>query len=281
MAGMEAGCHPVNGGDYAPGMPQGNAWPETSPFSQHRMEQVSNQNGLWQYDSDDHVNKKFIFSAEYLYAHGLRPGDRIIGDPNFNLTPVDPNLVTTTTGPPVFPIQSLGGLATNQNVFHDGFRLRYGYENPDESGLVLSGFVLFENDVNNGDRIQTQTAGNLQTLASIVVNNNGTGLAIPIDTRFYNQYTQQILGADADYYSMPFFTRPGFKLKMLYGLKYLQVSEQFLVQGTDSGLGYSIAGGTIAGPFVPHHESLPGRHRLLDEQQSGGAGAGVAVRCGR
>ena len=63
-----------------------------------------NQNGLWQYDSDDHVNKKFIFSAEYLYAHGLRPGDRIIGDPNFNGTPVDPNLVTTTIGPPVFSI---------------------------------------------------------------------------------------------------------------------------------------------------------------------------------
>ena len=83
------------------------------------------------------------------------------------------------------------------------------------------------------------------------MNNNGTGLAAPIDTRFYNQYTQQILGADADYCSMPFFTRPGFKVKMLYGLKYLQVSEQFLVQGTDSGLGYSIAGGTIAGPFIP------------------------------
>lgn len=247
--GYPGGPPPDFSGGYAPEMPT-NAWPDTSPFAQPRMSQVSNQTGLWQYDSDNHVNKKFIFSAEYLYAHGLRPGDRIIGDPNFNGTPVFPLLGPTTTGPPVFPVQSLGGLATNQNVFHDGFRLRYGYENPDESGLVLSGFILFENDVNNGGRIQNEVAGNLQPLASIIVNNNGTGAALPIDTRFYNQFTQQILGVDADYYSMPIFTRPGLKLKMLYGAKYLQVSEQFLVQGTDSGLGYDASTTPIAPPFT-------------------------------
>jgi len=247
--GYPGGMPPDFSGGYAPEMPT-NAWPETSPFSQPRMSQVSNQTGLWQYDSDNHVNKKFIFSAEYLYAHGLRPGDRIIGDPNFNGTSPLPQQAAAgpTTGPPLFPSFSLGQLATNENVFHDGFRLRYGYENPDESGLVLSGFILFENDVNNGGRIQNEVAGNLQTLASIPVNNNGIGAAIPIDTRFYNQYTQQILGVDADYYSMPIFTRPGFKLKMLYGAKYLQVSEQFLVQGTDSGLGYDLAGSPTIGP---------------------------------
>jgi hypothetical protein len=255
------GVGPANGGYAGAPVNPGNPWPETSPFNQHRMEQYLNNNGLWQYDSDDNVNIKRIFGVDYLYAHGLRPGDRFIGDPNFKGTPFLPATSTTTTSSSQYPSFSTGSLGTNDNVFHDGFRPYIGYENPDGSGLILSGFVLFENDVNNGNRIlneQLSTPPNPQTLASIPVNNNGVGLALPIDTRFYNQFTQQILGADADYYTMPFFSRPGFQLKMVYGAKYLQISEQFLVNGLDSGLGYTIptttstsGGSSIIGPFFP------------------------------
>jgi hypothetical protein len=250
------GTGPVDGA-YGPPINPGNPWPEVSPFSQHRMEQYLNNNGLWQYDSDDHVNKKRIFGVDYLFAHGLRQGDHFIGDPNFNGTLVLPD-VPLSTVPTPFPSFSTGTLGTNTNVFHNGFRPYYGYENPDGSGLILSGFVLFENDVNNSNRIPQEILGNTQLLASIPVDANGTGVALPIDTRVYNQFTQQILGADLDYYSMPFFSRTGFQLKMVYGAKYLQISEQFLVDGLDSGTGYTImatgssgSGSSSAATIVP------------------------------
>jgi hypothetical protein len=125
-------------------------------------------------------------------------------------------------------------------MFHNGMRMWYGYENPDDSGFLLSGFVLFENNESNKQFIGGEGTS-LQAIASIVVNNNdGTGIALPFDTRFFQQFTQEIMGADADYYFQPFYTRPAFKLKMLLGAKYLRISENFFVQGDDSGLGYGL-----------------------------------------
>jgi hypothetical protein len=229
----EPGMGPPHDGAYAPGMSSANAWPETSPFNQHRIEQVYNEAGLWTYDSDDNFRCKRMFALDYLYGHGAGPGAHLIGDPAFKNTPFDPDDVTIS----LFPSHNTN-LYSPQ--FHNGMRVWYGWEAPDDSGFLMSGFILFENSQSNKQFITNQQAGNLQPIASIVVNDGGTGVALPFDTRFFQQFTQEIMGADADYYFMPFLTRPNFKVKMLLGAKYLRFSESFYVQGNDSGLGYGL-----------------------------------------
>jgi hypothetical protein len=250
-SGYGAGMTPAAVAEgYPSGLPPTNAWPETSPFTQHRIEETYNEAGLWNYDSDDNFARSLYFSLDYLYGHGLREGVQFIGDPNFvgaSFMPVDPSL---------FPNQTTRSLGlTNLNPFHNGLLARYGFWNPDGSGAVLSGFVLFENTLSNARLVEQQAEGptNLQPLAAIIMNNNGQPVALPFDTRFFHSFTQEILGADADYYSSAFFTRPAFTLKMQYGVKYLRVSEQFFLQGDDSGLGYVVpaTGGQILPPFLP------------------------------
>jgi len=215
-------------------LPAQNAWPETSPFTQHRVEEHFNDRGLWQYEADDNFACRRIFSLEYLYGHGAKPGNHVIGDPNFRDLRFDPDDVAGV----LFPTQST---ALYGPLFHNGMRVRYGYENPDDSGMILSGFILFENSASNRQFQINQVLGNLQALASIPVSDGaGGGISLPFDTAFFQQFTQEIMGADWDYYFMPFFVRPAFKVKMLLGAKYLRMSESFLVRGSDSGLGYGL-----------------------------------------
>jgi hypothetical protein len=241
---------PPVGGAYAPGPEAQNAWPQTSPFTQHRMEATYNDGSLWNYESDDQFDCKRIFSLEYLYGHGAKTGNHFIGDPNFANLPVIPDDIGLTT----FHPQNTGLFGP---LFHNGMRVRYGYENPDDSGMILSGFILFENTESNRQFQINQVLGNLQTLASIIVSDGaGGGIALPYDTAFFQSFTQEILGADWDYYFMPFFVRPAFKVKMVMGAKYLRISEQFLVRASDSGQGYGVdlptgtAGPIFEGPFT-------------------------------
>src|SRR5262249_54364615 len=211
------------GGAEAAGPQAQNAWPQISPFNQHRMEATYNDAGLWQYESDDKFDCKRIFSLEYLYGHGAKPGNHFIGDPDFRFLPVIPDDIGQT----VFRPQNTGLFGP---LFHNGMRVRYGYENPDDSGMILSGFILFENTESNKQFQINQVLGNLQPLASIIVSDGaGGGIALPFDTAFHQAFTQEIMGADWDYYFMPFFTRSAFKVKMLLGAKYLRMSETFSV----------------------------------------------------
>src|SRR5262245_12697232 len=82
---------PPAGGYAGAGLPAQNAWPETSPFTQHRVEEHYNDRGLWQYEADDNFACRRIFSLEYLYGHGAKPGNHVIGDPNFRNLRFDPD----------------------------------------------------------------------------------------------------------------------------------------------------------------------------------------------
>lgn len=245
---FDPGPGPYSQTPYAPGMGAPEPWPQDTLYNQHRVQQTFNNGGLWEYQSDDNFARKWIFRADYLYGYGLKPGPHYIGsNGNHALTFLPGN-------PGPFPTQTTELFG---NVFHNGMKLWAGYDNPDGSGLMLSGFWLFENSVDNGLVSPHAISGQPSTLRAgwgIVVDNpDGTGTVLPFDTRFYQRFTQQIVGADADYYLAPFFERQSFQLRMLYGAKYLRVHEDFYVQGDNSGLTYGVtAGGTgITGPFVP------------------------------
>ncbi|HLJ10778.1 MAG TPA: BBP7 family outer membrane beta-barrel protein [Planctomycetaceae bacterium] len=222
-------------GAYGQGMPPGNAWPEPSPFSQHRLQETYNSGGLWNYNAADNFDRVWFATAEYLYGHGLKPGNHNIGSDDFHFQDF------FVGAPNVFRQQTTSLFG---NPFHNGVKARYGYENPDGSGLTLSGFWLFESSVDNGLVMPHAIANRIDTLtplASIVLENgDNTATNVPFDTRFFQKFTQEIGGADIDYYLAPFFTRQSFKLQLLYGAKYLRIHEDFVVQASDSGLGYLV-----------------------------------------
>ena len=245
----DGGGFPPGGGGFGPGgfdpgMTAPNAWPETSPYTQYPRQETFNSGGLWQYNASDDTKVKRFLTTEYLYGSGLKPGNHYIGS-------IQNHAIDQPGGPFGTQTTELFG-----NVFHNGIKSAIGYENADGSGLTASGFVLFQNSVDNGLVSPHAIAGQPGTLLPmwgiIVDNPNGTGLILPFDTRFFQKYQQEVIGADADFYLAPFFTRESFKLKMLFGAKYLRIHEDFYVQGDNSGLGYGVTPGSngITGPTI-------------------------------
>jgi hypothetical protein len=239
---QDAGQYPPDGGGAAP--PMGgygydpayaapNAWPETSPFSQHRLEETYNSGGLWQYDAKDDFAAKVYLGIDYLYGSGLKPGNHYIGSPQFQAVTFNPAF------PSFFPTQTTSLFG---NFFHNGIMGRLGFENPDGSGAQVSGFSLFESSLDNGLVSRHAIAGQISTLsplAGIIFDNgDGTSTATPYDTRFFQKFNQGIFGADADYYLSPFFQRNSFKVKMLFGAKYLRIHEDFTVVADGSNFGF-------------------------------------------
>ena len=263
---VQGGSGPPDGGDFAPGggpgpmgfdpaMTAPNAWPETSPYTQYPRQETFNSGGLWQYNANDDTTVKRFFTTEYLYGSGLKPGNHYIGSiQNHSLY--------------WFPGQYGGPFNTQTtelfgNFFHNGTKASTGFWNADGSGMTLSGFILFESSLDN-DLVSPHAIngqpGTLHPIWGIIVDNpNQTGTVLPFDTRFFQKFQQNIYGADADFYVAPFFERETFKLKLLFGAKYLQIHEDFYVQGDNSGLNYSVsAGSTVAtAPFGPLPILLP------------------------
>lgn len=238
--GYEGGFAPPPNGYFGPPAAPPNYWPQSSPFTQHRLEETYNDGNLWNYNTDDDFAVKHYFALDYLYGHGEKPGPHLVGNTNFANTQVFPGQ------PGLFPTPSTAN--TFSGPFHNGVMPRFGFENPDGSGIIVSGFYLVEHGDTFIEKAGTTGPG-VSPLASIIVDGGPTlgGIALPFDTRFFMKNTQSILGADADYYFAPFFTRNSFKMKMLFGAKYLRISEDMYIEGDDSGLGYTVQNPTGSG----------------------------------
>jgi hypothetical protein len=178
--------------------------------------------------------RQYYFSTELMLSWGLAPGDSLIGSEEFG------NLYFFPTAPNSFPHQRTGDF-TDQ--FHYGVRGRFGWDNPDDSGVMVSGFAVFERRQQRGPgRIfYGEDIYQLQPLASFPLNEGGgNGTVVPFDSAFAQRYDQSLWGGDIDAYLAPFFERPSFQMKLLFGAKYVQLSEQFNVMAGDSGLGYTV-----------------------------------------
>ncbi|MGQ0635262.1 MAG: hypothetical protein ACT4QC_11675 [Planctomycetaceae bacterium] len=183
--------------------------------------------------TDEEDSLRWYAAAEFLLAWGKSPGDNLIGAPQFN------NLYFFPDAPNSFPHQSTGEFG---DMLHYGARGRFGWDNPDDSGLQLSGFYVFQRGQQRGPgRIFFGTdIFQLQPLASIPLNDGGDGEVVPFDSMFAQQYNQDVYGGDIDVYLTPLLSRPSFLLRFLFGAKFLQVREQFRVLAGDSGLGYTV-----------------------------------------
>ncbi len=240
-----AGMPMDGGGDpyYMQGGYPPNAWPGVSPYSQHNMEGVYNDGGIWRYEANDD-ERKHVFSTEFLIVWGLRPGSHVIGDSAYSsLAPSGG--AGTTTGTTTTSGGSFRTYNSSQfsNLKHYGVKLRYGWENPDESGMILSGFWVAPNEAVKAPPAQFNRGFTTAPLASIAYRSNIFGQSIPnfglFDETFSQTYDQEVWGADLDAYAAPFFRRQSFKVAATLGVKYLRIGETYSIRGSGSSTGPS------------------------------------------
>lgn len=231
-------------GGYPP-----NAWPGVSPYTQHNMEGVYNEGGVWRYEANDD-ERKHVFSTEFLLVWGLRPGSHIIGDSQYtNVTYTRGTNSDRSRRDPSFPLQNSSQYS---NLTHYGVKLRYGWENPDESAIMLSGFFVAPNaadkDATGGPGRQRgrfrnlinpgqidPTASPRQGLASIAYSDAAIGNLALFDRTFTQTYDQEVWGTDVDGYFAPFFRRNSFRLAASLGAKWIRLSETYTIRGSSSG----------------------------------------------
>lgn len=160
---------------------------------------------------------------------------------------------------PVFQPQSTSKMTDTLSAA--GFRGTWGWWNPDKSGLQAQGFfvspstsTLFIGDprgfnadlYNNATFLQTELLTHLHAIAGIPLEGNDTdnnglpGVVMPFDIYYRLQLESQVGGANLDWYATPIFERTAFSIRPMYGARYLRVREQFMFDGADSGLGYTI-----------------------------------------
>ncbi len=186
------------------------------------------------------------FSTEYLLTWGKGPGDNLIGAGQYRNVPFFAGF------PKPFPQQSTGAF---DDQFHQGVLGRLGWDNEDGSGFQFSGFNVFARQQSQGPgRVFHGTDyGNLQTLASIPLDDGAGGTIVspqaPFDSAFVQTYNQRIFGGDIDAYFTPFLARPSTRLRFLWGAKYLNIRENFSVVAGESGLDYVVDLNT--GAIVP------------------------------
>lgn len=221
-------------GAYGPGGPP-STWPAISPYS-HNMEGYYNDAGIWSYSVNDE-RPRAVLGLDFLVVWGLKPGNNLIGSQISEFLP---------GAPTIFPAQRMSNF---DDLTHYGLRVRYGWENPDESAIMLSGFFAAQNSTTLGPNTThfnpvygpvTAPYG-IQPLASITFADDLLGPVQTLyDTSFQKTYDQEFWGADAEVRNSPFFRRSAFKMQMTYGVKYVRVSESMLIRATDSSLSYTV-----------------------------------------
>lgn len=223
-------------GGYPP-----NAWSGVSPYS-HQMEGVYNDGGIWRYEANDE-ERKHVFSSEFLIVWGLRPGSHIIGDSLYTNVTFSQGTNGSRDPSEAFPRQNSSAYS---NLKHYGLKLRYGWENPDESGVILSGFFVAPNEAIKGPgNFYNGQSNSLKPVASIAYDTAASGNLALFDESFSQTYDQEVWGADLDAYAAPFFKRNSFKLAATYGVKYLRINETYSIRGSGSNYAYTVVGNTI------------------------------------
>ncbi|MDB5391819.1 MAG: hypothetical protein JWM11_7465 [Planctomycetaceae bacterium] len=219
-------------------------WPQTSPYDTRVRDRTYRENGIWVNDSV-YGDRRYLFSVEYLRVFFNRPGTDTIGAGNVGPDPI-------LGGPVNASVFSQGGDLTS-----DGIQGKFIIQNADSTTFEARGWWTAEGD-SVYEPLGRGNSGNANTFAprGVITYNDGTaiGRAVRYDTDFKLGYKEQAFGGDLTWSTMPFFETEGFKLRALFGGKYVKVREQFTFHGEDSALNYipSSTGGTGSTIFLPN-----------------------------
>lgn len=219
-------------------------WPTISPFD-NQFDQHKNVGGLWKNDFNNR-GIQYNFSASYLYAKFRRPNDRLVGSPNPNIP--DYNIDAPELFSPVTMNETFRFPAKTS-----GMDLRWGYTNPDDSGLELRGLWL--TNVTSNYK-QGSGHGDINN-SSVIGDTNGIpwfdgsatfGAVAAYDILFKLQYDQQAAGVSLNFIETPWLKGKYYKVQPMLGVRYLFVGEKFTFHGTDSNLVYVVQDGGTAEP---------------------------------
>ena len=222
---------PLTQGYPPPPMPPNtNYWPEVSPFAEPIMDKTYRQNGIWMHEGVT-GDRKYLFSAEYLRVGFNRPGTDRIGDPSVN-----PLINGSLFAQPV----TAGVFANGNDLTSDGTRAKFSIQNPDTSSLELSAFWVAE-----GRQIfqplpprkLTNPLNPRNERGFLGLENGAFGTRLHFDNDFRLTYKAQSWGSDILWTTMPAYEALGFKVRPLFGVKYLTIREQFDLYGVTSALG--------------------------------------------
>jgi hypothetical protein len=220
-------------------------YPQVSPYDTRVRDRTYRENGIWVNDSL-YGDRKYAFSLEYLRVFFNRPGMDTVGAGNVG---PDPNLGNTVTT----SVFSNGG-----DLKSDGIQGKFIIQNADTTTFEARGWWTAEGN-SVYEPLGRGNSGDATTFAprGVITYDDGTkiGRAVRYDTDFQLGYKAQAFGGDLTWSTMPFFETEGFKLRALFGGKYVKLREQFTFHGEDSGLNYSNGGtgsGTGGNVFLPN-----------------------------
>ena len=211
-----------------PANPYMNYWPEVSPYEQPIMDKTYRQNGIWMNEGVT-GERKYFFSAEYLRTWFDRPGSDRIGDPN--VYPLSRNRLSAQ------PVNA-SVFANGSDLTSDGARGKFVIQNPDSSTFELSAFWVAE-----GKQIyRPYPPFNLRNPLNprnergfLGLDDGGPfGTRLIFDQDFKLTYKAQAWGGDIVWSTMPVYETLGFKIKPVFGVKYLTIREQFDLFGVQT-----------------------------------------------
>ena len=289
-----------------------------------------NSNGLWFRDLI-YKDRDFYAGVDAIYSFSKGEGNTLVGAPTLPLDPTTNGLLPYFPPPPGGPVTGTGAgtqipgalyvgngvypypfyfLAagvpqstvrndlfpiryhnTLGNLDSTGLQVRWGFDDADGVGLMLTGFWLGESskvfqmgqDSINGYAITPQMTANqngyfLNPLNGSLPTNNGlrfdlfstnpliagtfgaVGATQKFDILYHIERRQEVAGTNLAYYMNPFFKSPGVMLRPFLGARYMYVDEQFGFRGIDSGFNYDIqgvTGGTTGTATVPSFRPIP------------------------
>lgn len=174
--------------------------------------------------------------------------------------------------PNTFPIRSAANLPDPNG--QAGLQLKWGFENEDGSGFMITGWFGDEANpifrrgyetINGVPVTQDLTAdlggANLNVRYGNVPLDNGepfvggsdfgSGGTQKFDTYYELRHYTQAAGTNFSVYSTPIFRSEAVRVRPLWGLRYLNIQEGFKFRGIDSGFTYDYDGASGDGTYGP------------------------------
>lgn len=276
-SGLEQAGYPPNGMM---------AWPQISPYEGPAVNQHVNRGGLWFNEQYRGPAKMYaVFSAGV--THYGPPSEAVVGDPRAPGNFIVGTGATNTQG---------GTALVNLYRQHSWAEVGYsnlsggalqgviGWDNPDGSGVFGTGFMSAQGNASYnhnsvvGDPLRPEDT--LLAGAGISFFDNGNPTIIPAfgqntnpftipgggtqgyDMGYSLQWQSQAFGAGAGFYTDYLIRKDSFQLRPSFGLRYINVRENALFQGQDSGLVYTVfqggTGGTNANAVQEVFRPTPG-----------------------
>ncbi|HET6422746.1 MAG TPA: hypothetical protein VFG20_03630, partial [Planctomycetaceae bacterium] len=257
---------PYTGIEQAGYPPEGlSAWPQISPYAGPAVDQHVNRGGLWFNEQYRGPAKMYAVFGGGITNYGP-PSEAVVGNPRAPGYFV--GIVQTGQG------NQAGGGLINIYQQHSWSDVGYsnlsggamqgvvGWDNPDGSGAFGTGFYSSEGSAsyNHNPRIgdPDRPEDTLIAGAGISFFDGGSDTIIPpsgnqingfiipgggtqgYDMNYSLQWQSQAYGAGVGFYSAYLIRQDKFQLRPSFGLRYINVRENALFQGQDSGLVYSV-----------------------------------------